>query len=1253
MSKIYFKLGDSDFEQDWDSNSLIKTNNDWSGVPSIMGYRGDGLASPAGRDPRNVTADSTVVNVIANQANPDTLSTGGIAEFHVGTGSIVALQGSGTAQAPHLVLYLDASGRENLHFSVDLLDIDGRDNSVQPIAVQYRIGGTGSWTNVPGGYVADASNAPADGPRLTQLSLDLPDAVNNQSMVEVRIMTTDASGSDEWIGLDNLRVTSQAMAPDETAPELMSSSPADGGIAVPPDANLTLTFNERVDIGTGTITISDGAGDVRVIDVADASQVSVSGQSLVINPADPLLFGTTYQVSVDDGAVVDLAGNAYAGTGADPVDFTTMAELTRIFEIQGAGHKSAYDGLQVNTRGVVTAIDTTGGRGFYIQDVDGDGNSATSDAVFVFSFSGINQVKVGDLVQIRGTVEEFGTGNNLTTTEVSDLTDLKVLSSGHSVASTVVGNGGRLPPTESIDSDNFAVFNPETDGIDFYESLEGMLLTVKDVLVVDNTYSSGTWVVSDRGANATGMNDRGGIAIGEHDHNPERIQIYADDGLAGGLGTIFETGDLLGDVTGVMGYGSGNYRVLQTAAPEVQSRIAITREVTALKGDTAAHLTVGAYNVKNLSPTLPQAKFNMLGQEIAINMGAPDILGLEEIQDNNGTGKGVVAADVTLNMLLDAIVAAGGPRYAWVQIDPAFDDANGGEDYGNIRNVILYNTERVSYVEGSLKELQDTTPGNGDSFINSRHPLTADFMLHGEKVTYVGVHNYARGGSDELFGVRQPAQANGDARRVDQTTAVRDYVADLLQADASANIVVGGDFNGFHFENSLTQLEGAGGLYNLAWQLEASDRYTSTYQGNGEQIDHLLVSKHLAAKSQFDNVHINTNLPFESGGSDHDGVLARVLINQGPVALADLGYGGDEDAVLTIDAALGVLANDSDINADTLNVTLVSGPAHGTLVLNPDGSFEYRANANYNGADSFRYVASDGFGGTSAVTQVNLAVAAVNDAPVAAGETAVVLEDGSVLIDVLANDSDVDLDALSIALAGAKSALGATLVVENGQVRYTADADAFDLLKAGEAVTDTFTYTADDGNGGASAPVTVSVTVREAGDNHAVEGSNKSDLFVDIVGRDTSYNGGNGEDVLIGLDGADVLNGGNGVDILVGGAGTDTLGGGNGSDVFVITADSGSDTLVDFRPVIDRIVVGYAGADTGAGVISWLKGSHAGTGFSFADVDLDGNGHADAVAITGGSLGGNTVTLNDWTVAELVGQRYLSAEHKVLGDWLL
>ena len=103
LTTTYWNLGSSDLLQDWSNLGLITSNNDWSGVPSIMGFRGDGLLSGTGVDPRTVTGTSTVVSVSANQANPNTFTTGGVAEFQIANPTI-GLTGSGTAAAPYLAL---------------------------------------------------------------------------------------------------------------------------------------------------------------------------------------------------------------------------------------------------------------------------------------------------------------------------------------------------------------------------------------------------------------------------------------------------------------------------------------------------------------------------------------------------------------------------------------------------------------------------------------------------------------------------------------------------------------------------------------------------------------------------------------------------------------------------------------------------------------------------------------------------------------------------------------------------------------------------------------------------------------------------------------------------------------------------------------------------------------------------------------------------------------------------------------------
>jgi hypothetical protein len=195
------------FTQDWTNTGLITAADDWSAVPGIVGYLGDYLpaTSPTNVDPRTVLVDMTAVDVIANLANA-TSTAGGVGEFEI-TNPVVGLQGSGTADAPNIVIYVNTTGQSNIRFSCLVRDIDDTaDNAVQQVAVQYRVGNTGDFSNVPGGYIADASA----GPSLTletPLAVTLPPAANNQPNVQIRVLTTNAGGSDEWIGIDNISVT--------------------------------------------------------------------------------------------------------------------------------------------------------------------------------------------------------------------------------------------------------------------------------------------------------------------------------------------------------------------------------------------------------------------------------------------------------------------------------------------------------------------------------------------------------------------------------------------------------------------------------------------------------------------------------------------------------------------------------------------------------------------------------------------------------------------------------------------------------------------------------------------------------------------------------------------------------------------------------------------------------------------------------------------------------------------------------------
>jgi VCBS repeat-containing protein len=189
--------------------------------------------------------------------------------------------------------------------------------------------------------------------------------------------------------------------------------------------------------------------------------------------------------------------------------------------------------------------------------------------------------------------------------------------------------------------------------------------------------------------------------------------------------------------------------------------------------------------------------------------------------------------------------------------------------------------------------------------------------------------------------------------------------------------------------------------------------------------------------------------------------------NTAPVANAD-SFTVDEDAVLTVSAP-GVLVNDQDDDGDGLTAAVTSSPSNGELSLNPDGSFSYTPNDNFNGSDSFSYRASDGRGGSD-TANVQITVYAKNDAPVAVADAYFVAQDGFLSVNapgVLDNDSDIDGDALSAVLETPASN-GVASLAADGSFTYSPD--------SGFSGSDFFSYTAHDAES-QSQVVQVSVNV--------------------------------------------------------------------------------------------------------------------------------------------------------------------------------
>jgi uncharacterized protein len=741
----------------------------------------------------------------------------------------------------------------------------------------------------------------------TQWGSGLMSTQDNTLRRKTTVQAGDPNGADafdpaaQWDGFatdDSSGLGSHTIVEGDAAPAVSSTDPASGEADVPLDANVVVNFSEPVNVAGSWFSISCTTSG------AHTAAASGGPQTFTLDPDTDFASDESCTVTVAGAQVTDAdADDPPDAMAADfSWSFATLGPATRIHEIQGASHTSPLAGERASrTPGIVTAKTSSG---FYFQDPDADGDPVTSEGLFVFGSSGAASVTVGDSVEVSGNIVEFRPGGsntaNLTTTEITS-PSVTVLSSGNALpAATVVGTGGRVPPSEVIDNDSTGnvetsgVFDPAEDGIDFYESLEGMRVQVNDAVAVGPSNQFGEIpVVGDDGANAGPRTPRGGIVISPDDFNPERIIL--DDTLTATPDVDVADG-FTTPAVGVMDYSFGNFK-LNVTVSLVAVDGGLEREVTAAPRDQ--EIVFATYNVENLDPGDGPA-FGRHADVIVNHLRAPDVIGIEEVQDNDGqTDSGTTDASLTWEMLIAAIQAAGGPLYEYRQIDP-LDNQDGGAPGGNIRVGFLFRTDRgLSFVDRPGGDATTATtvvdhpsgprlslsPGRiepgSEAFVDTRKSLVGEFRARGKKLFVVVNHFSSKGGDDPLFGRFQPPVRHTEVARHQQAQVVNDFVDEILAADASANVVVLGDINDFEFSETVEILEG-GVLTTLMDTLPKVERYSYVFEGNSQVLDQILVSGNLLRNFpiEYDVVHVNSE--FADQTSDHEPQVAQMRLTGRP-----------------------------------------------------------------------------------------------------------------------------------------------------------------------------------------------------------------------------------------------------------------------------------------------------------------------------------------------------------------------------------
>ncbi|KAK0213662.1 Endonuclease/exonuclease/phosphatase [Armillaria fumosa] len=596
-----------------------------------------------------------------------------------------------------------------------------------------------------------------------------------------------------------------------------------------------------------------------------------------------------------------------------------VVEPTSVTDIRGIAFRSPLAGKTVSgITGVVTAKTSSG---FFLSG-EPVNDTRVSNGIYVFGSSAVKQVDVGDSVSLSGKVAEYRSESNyFYLTEIGSPSSIKVLSSNNDVNPVVIGVD-RIPPTQylssldvgedgwlsvpnnqSLVSTTNSTLQPDVYGMDFWQSLDGQLVQINSPVAINFENSYGEfWVYGDW--KVTGLNGRGGLTItfgpdGIPDANPEVVIIGSP--TDGTKNPTVAVGVKLSDIVGVVTYQFGFYYVLPLTAPTIIATPDYDVPPTTISSETdSCVITFGDYNVENMAPT--SAHLPTVAKQISDHLLIPDILFLQEIQDNSGpTNDGVIDANLTLSTLASAIANASGLTYRFIDINPE-DGKDGGQPGGNIRQAYLYNADKLELVSGmpagtSLESLEVFADSNGlptlslnpgridptnEAWEDSRKPLVAEWETSsGAKLFTINVHFASKGGSTSTQGDPRPPVNSPIEQRTNQVGVTSSFIKSILDIDDSANIVIAGDFNEYvqtrsvfaSLQELLEDIDEAAGIADV-------ERYTYVYDQNTEQLDHVFISSAIVKRGlEAEHIHVNNWSPsYDDRTSDHDPTVGKIRL---------------------------------------------------------------------------------------------------------------------------------------------------------------------------------------------------------------------------------------------------------------------------------------------------------------------------------------------------------------------------------------
>ncbi|WP_280151289.1 ExeM/NucH family extracellular endonuclease [Piscinibacter sp. XHJ-5] len=557
-----------------------------------------------------------------------------------------------------------------------------------------------------------------------------------------------------------------------------------------------------------------------------------------------------------------LASGGLACSAADSNGRFTRVAVTPIYTIQGTGSMSPLAGRIVTTSGVVTKVNDNG---YFLQDIAGDGNPATSDGIFVFT-GAAPRVAAGQRLQVTARVTEFNTGaaSNAQTaahpvTELTGVSAQRLLGSGFGIAPTPIA----LPQTTSGELERY----------------EGMLVRIAAPLTVSQNHFQGRFgqVTLSAGGRLEAPTNRhrpGTSAARALAELNGRSSIVLDDGSSLqhphpipyiGLANTLRSGDTVRGLVGVIDYGLATdssagpaaYRLHPTVAPIV-TRDNPRRAAPAVGGN----VKLASFNLQNYFTTLDDgargcfpsntrsdcrgadsgAEFKRQRTKIIEAIAAidADAVGLMEMENNGSTA---------LDDLVEGLNARlGAGTYAAV---PVRASATGTDA---IKVAMIHKPARLARL-GAARS--DANP------VHQRPPLAQTFAAaNGEVFTLVVNHFKSKRCNGATGADLDQGDGQGcfNATRVRQAKALHAFIASLQASSGDPDVIAIGDLNSYAKEDPVVALTEAGCVDQAA--RFASFGYSHVFDGAAGRLDHALATPSLSAQvSGATEWHINADEP--------------------------------------------------------------------------------------------------------------------------------------------------------------------------------------------------------------------------------------------------------------------------------------------------------------------------------------------------------------------------------------------------------